>query len=453
MKMNKITAALVGVGIVSLASVAQANTYIYLTGSTAVRAAVFGALNTSADVFSGASTEVSTGATNGATDFAFEGNITGVGTVDIICHWTGSEAGIAAVAGQTITQPDTTGIPGSNPGNFNLPGVPPVFLVGPADGGNWTTTAPLTSDNGGRGITTPDLAMADTSQAVSLTPQGSFHLNANWSSSRNSSAAAGIAEVAVIPFTFMEGFDASPSISNITTAEANQLINGENPASLITGNVADAGTSVALVGRNKGSGTRVNELLNIGHGVGSAVDQWAFNVSYVANVLTFGGTYTSGQTLQEIVNDGFDSGSGVAKELEVNETSATDGSNPVALLGVVGVSDAGTAHAGTSGTGSGAATYLTYNGVYEGDQSVIQGNYTYWGTEHLLGSVGITGSPLTVGQNLYAGLEIYAAANYGSASGNVTTGSQSILIPLSLMQVTRSGSDSGSPSWVGAGNF
>jgi len=454
MKINKYTSALVALGIVSMAGVAQANTYIYLTGSTAARAAVFGALQTSGDVFSGASTEESTGATNGATDFVFEGNITGVGTVDIICHWTGSEAGIAAVAGQTITQPDTAGIPGSSAGNFNLPGVPPVFLVGPADGGSWTATAPLTSDNGGRGITTPDLSMADTSQAVSLTPQSSFHLNANWkSSSFNNTAAAQIGEVAVVPFTFMEGFDGSPSISNITTAEANQLINGENPASLITGNTADSGTEVALVGRNKGSGTRVNELLNIGHGVTTAVDQWAFNVSYSANVLTFGGTYTSGQTLQEIVNDGFDSGSSVAKVLEVNETSATDGSSPVALLGVVGISDAGTAHTGTSGTGSGAATFLTYNGVYEGDQSVIQGDYTYWGTEHLLGSVGITGSPLTAGQSLYAGLETYIAANYGTVSGNVTTASQSILIPISLMQVTRSGSDSGYPSWVGAGHF
>ena len=35
MKLNKITTALVGLGLVSAASVAQANTYIYLTGSTA----------------------------------------------------------------------------------------------------------------------------------------------------------------------------------------------------------------------------------------------------------------------------------------------------------------------------------------------------------------------------------------------------------------------------------
>ncbi len=451
--MNKVTTALVGLGLISVASVAQANTYIYLTGSTAARAAVFGALQTSGDVFSGTSTEESTGATNGATDFVFEGNITGVGTVDVICHWTGSEAGIAAVAGQTIQQPDTAGIPGSTTGNFNLPGVPPVFLVGPADGGNWTSTAPLSTDNGGRGITNPDLSMADTSQAVSLTPQGTFHLNANWSSSRNSSTAAGIGEVSVVPFTFMEGYNASPSISNITTAEGSQIINGENPASLLTGNVADDGTEVALVGRNKGSGTRVNCLLNIGHAVAVAVDQWSFNASYSANVLTFGGSYASGQTLQEIINDGYDSGSSVAKVLEVNESGATDGSNPVALLGYVGISDAGTAHAGTSGTGSGAATFLSYNGVYEGDQSVIQGNYTYWGTEHLLGSVGISGSPLTVGQNVYAGIVTYVGNTYGTASGNVTSGTQSILIPLSLMQVTRSGSDSGSPVWVGAGSF
>jgi hypothetical protein len=372
----------------------------------------------------------------------FEGTITGVGTVDIICNWSGSEAGIAAVAGQGISQPDTAGISGSAAGNFALPGVPPSFLIGPIDGGNWTTSAPLTADNGGRGITSPDLSMADTSQAVSLTPQGTYHLH-------------DYGAVAVIPFTFMEGYNASLTIPNLTQQQANQLITGEQPASFLTGNAADGSTEVVLDGRNKGSGTRVNELLTIQHGVSTAVDQWAFNVSYVANVLTFGASYASGQTAQDVGNDGFDSGGNVAKELEVNESGATDGSSPLVMLGFMGIPDSITAHAGTSGTGSGAATYLPYNGAYESDQGVIQGTYGIWGTEHELGSVGQTGTPLTVGNKLFSGIQTYAAANYGTATGAVgpTYTAQSLLIPLTLMQVSRGGADSGAPTWVGAGNF
>jgi hypothetical protein len=443
MKLNKLTTALVGLGLVSAASVAQANTYIYLTGSTAARAAVFGAATTANTVFSGTPIN-ETGATSGASDMVFEGTISGVGTVDLICHWSGSEAGIAAVAGQTITQPDTTGIPGYNAGNFNLPGVPPSFLVGPADGGNWTTSAPLTTDNGGRGITTPDLSMADTSQAVSLTSKGLFPLK-------------DYGAVAVVPFTWMQGYAKTPytTIPNVTTAELSQLVNGENPASLLTGNVNDVNTSVAVIGRNKGSGTRVNMCLNSSsHVVTAAVDQWAFDASYVNNVLTFGNNYAAGQTLQEVANDGYDSGGSVATGLEVDGTGSLDSNgNDVILIGYLGISDAKTAHTGTSGTGSGAATFLPFNGVYEGDQSVIQGNYSYWGTEHLLGSVSQSGSPLTVGNALFNGIVTYTAANYGTATGNVTTGTQSILIPTSLMQVSRGGADSGNPTFVGAGGF
>ena len=46
MKVNKFTAALAALGIISLAGVAQAtNPVVYLTGSTAARALVFSALN------------------------------------------------------------------------------------------------------------------------------------------------------------------------------------------------------------------------------------------------------------------------------------------------------------------------------------------------------------------------------------------------------------------------
>ena len=104
MKINKFTSALIALGVVSLASAAQANTVIYLTGSTAARSLVAAALDTPGAVFTGAVSVLPSGTTTGANQVVFEGNITGLGTVDIDCSWSGSEAGIANVAGSSITQ-------------------------------------------------------------------------------------------------------------------------------------------------------------------------------------------------------------------------------------------------------------------------------------------------------------------------------------------------------------
>ena len=46
-----------------------------------------------------------------------------------------------------------------------------------------------------------------------------------------------------------------------------------------------------------------------------------------------------------------------------------------------------------------------------------------------------------------------AVQHYGQASGNVTTGAQSLIIPTYYMLVSRSGADSGFPFQVSAGGF
>ena len=247
MKINKFTSALIALGIVSAASVAQAsNPVVYLTGSTAARSIIYAAATTSGQIFTGGGTVISTGSNNtgsGANTIVYEGIIAGVGTVDLDCSFTGSEAGIAAVAGQPLNQtlsnpPDSNASPSGT--SYPLPGVPPSFL-NPA---NWTTSnaspVPLSSISGAPA--NPDLTMADTSQAVSQTSKTTYPLTDY-----------GI--VGIVPFTLMKGYELTPDtawsdVNNITTAEINQLLAGPLTANFVTGVAGDNGDSIAVCGRS-----------------------------------------------------------------------------------------------------------------------------------------------------------------------------------------------------------
>ena len=146
MKMNKLTGALAALGLVSLAGVAHANTYIYLTGSTAARAIVYGACTTPGEVFTGATTVLPAGRGSGDNQIVYEGSVAGIaGTTDIICSFTGSEAGIASVAGQNLTQKVNTGsqsndpVPGiaANTAGISLPGVGALATFPLGTGRRW----------------------------------------------------------------------------------------------------------------------------------------------------------------------------------------------------------------------------------------------------------------------------------------------------------------------------
>ena len=438
MKNKQITSALVALGLVSLASAANANTVIYLTGSTAARAIIYSACTTSGQVFTGASTVVSANNSSGASQIVYEGTISGIsGTVDIDCAFTGSEAGIAAVAGQNDTTEPALG-QNVNGGTFNLPGIPPSFLT---EASNWTTASTLPIAGG---VSVPDLTMADTSQAVSLTPISTAALHS-----------FGI--VGVVPFTFMKGYEKTPdptwtNVVNVATSVFNTFVAGANTGNFFTGNTNDVTEGIFIVGRNKGSGTRVNALLNAAqYPVNNSVDQYGY-ASYPtgSGTLTFSGSYAAGQSLFEAGNDGFDSGGGVQSTLNVDSSGQTQ-----VLVGYLGISDAAHAEAdnntgpGGSGsaTGSGPASYLTFNGVWESDAAVENGAYTFWGSEHLYGVPSPSATDTTVGTKLASGVEANLLANDGRAAGAVgpTYSAQSILIPTSLMNVSRSDLDSGFP--------
>lgn len=385
MKINKlITAALISVGLVSAASASSTvtisgttYTVVYITGSTAFRANVFNAVDNGTGswatnsgsstlglgVFDTTPTLQPTTATGGTSVYNAYGTINGTPYL-LSFDFTGSEAGIASLENSTITYSVPNNAFPSSPssGVATLPGTPtPLGFINPTSTGN--TIAGIT----------PDLAFADTSVAVSLSP------------------ASGVKEdgiVGVIPFEWVKGKSSSASSSytdlvNVTTPEVLTLLGtGKQGASYFTKNPSDT-DNVYLIGRNKGSGTRVNTLLEPYYGVTTAVKQYApGNSSYVSGVLTVGSVTalsTSGNGLVYISNEGFDAGSGVAKTLEDDVHGYTLGSKGVITLGYLGISDA-------TGTAiPGGAVALTLDGVAESDASVILGTYPFWGHEHLYG--------------------------------------------------------------------
>jgi hypothetical protein len=430
MKVNKFTSTLVALGVVSLAGVAHAtNPVVYLTGSTAARATFYAAATTAGQIFdatepAGYPKVVSPSNSSGAGQIVYEGNINGV-LVDIDCDWTGSEAGIASVAGQPLTQTlNNPGLSLAN-GSYPLPGVPPTYYT---QSSGWTTTAALSAIPGAPAV--PDLAMADTSQAVSQTSKSLYPLT-------------DYGVVGIIPFTFMKGYQKTPYAAwnntvNITTAQINQIIGGPLPANFITGVASDSSVVAAVCGRNLGSGTRANALLNYQHGINVPVDQYAYRVSYVGGVLTQDNTsyLPDANGLVEVYNDGFDSGGNVAKSLIIDGTG-----QGAVLIGYLGVSDAVAAAAATPSQislGGGNAVYLPFNGVYESDSGVVNGSYSYWGQEHLLGtpSQSPTSQAGLVATAIINGLLANENAS-GIQTGDIRTHSQTGVLAKSLMQVKR----------------
>jgi hypothetical protein len=444
MKINKLTSTLVALGVLSLAGVAQAsNPVIYITGSTAARAFFYNAAKTPGQTFlsgfAGYPKVVSPTDSSGANQIVYEGYINSGGTtnlVDIDCSWTGSEAGIASVAGQGLHQTLANSTLGLASGSYNLPGVPPTFYT---QSSGWQMTAALSAIPGAPSV--PDLAMADTSQTVSQTPKSLYPL-------------VDYGVVGIIPFTFMKGFEKTAdatwsNVVNITTAQINQLIGSPQKASFVTGVSTDSSESVAVCGRNIGSGTRANGLLNFQYGINTPVDQFAYRVFYTAGgVLSEDTTNALAYTpdangLVEVFNDGFDSGGNVAKEMNIDGTG-----QGVVLVGYLGVSDAFAAQTATSGqitAGGGNATYLPFNGVYESDNAVINGSYSYWGQEHLLGVTGQSptsqaGYAATAIVNGLLANEVAASV----ASGDIRTVAQTAVLAKTRMQVKRN-LDSGFP--------
>jgi hypothetical protein len=390
MKKTQIAAALLAAGMITQANAVN---FVYITGSTAFRGVVYNSLNTSGagGVFDATPSITTYGKasppSNGAMYMLFHGNIGGVETY-VDCLWSGSEAGIACVASATPSQTLNDGGPLAN--------VPCYFLVpdiniNPAPGSASSPTSSQTNSTSTRA----DLCLADTSQTVSLTrtpaltPIGS---------------ASGI--VGIVPFTWVKNQQTFPTASwwsNLVNVTHSQLIiqlAGPQVAGYFTGNNADTNNYVYTIGRNKGSGTRVNALADVAYGIGVPVDQCSIGgfpssdgSTLLLKDMSFWGTSATS-------NDGYESGGDVSKALSIKgSTSQTDpfflGTGWMAI-GYMGISDA------TANGNGPTVNWLSLNGAMENNGTVENGTYSFWGHEHLYGQPGIsvTSAAYNVGTNL-----------------------------------------------------
>lgn len=405
MKKSVFAAALMAVGIITQANAAN---IVYLTGSTAFRSQAFAALSTSGagGIWDTAPSIATYGKasppSNGGTWMLFHGNIGGVETY-IDCLWNGSEAGIADVASATPSQTLDDGGPLANVPDYFLV---PDITVNPAPGSASNPSASQTNST----PTRSDLAFADTSQAVSLTrtpaltPIGS---------------ASGI--VGIVPFTWIKNQQNLPTTSwwsNLVNVSHEQLIiqlAGPQQVGFFTGNDSDTNNYVYLVGRNKGSGTRVNELADVGYGIGVPVDQCSIGGFPNSDAATLQLQDMSFWNTPASSDEGYESGGDVSKALSIKgSTGQTDpffGGTGWMAIGFLGIGDA------TANGNGPTVNWLTLNGVFESDGAIENGTYSAWGHEHLYGQPGIsvTSAAFNVGTNLAAIVPNQLGGSVGTA--------------------------------------
>ena len=435
-----ITAALLALGIVSQAS---ADPVVYLTGSTAFRSTIDTSLlnNTGTNnggVFdTGTLTYVTYGNANplNANYLVVHGNISG-SPVYIDVAWSGSEAGIASACNTTLKNTDRNG------NLINLAGSPEqwlnvnaVTLNGSAIATNPPSSLLETNSDGTPNFHGSDLAQADTSQAVSWTP-----FQAGTQTALKDYGVQG-----VVTFSISKNLQtaASPAWNDVTNITIPQLVTllgtGFVPASYLSANPSDNNQFVYIVGRNKGSGTRMNTLADSHYGTKSAVQQYSVGLGIEEPT-------TSSLILTNEGNNGYESGGGVVNALHISgscqQTDPFTGNNGWFAIGYASPSDL-LNPANTVGTNN----WLTLDGVPESNGAIENGSYWFWGHEHLYGKYQISGIQDTVGNTIMQAVVLTLNnLTLGSVPGN-----HDPAIAKQYMNCRKT-SDSAYPSPSGPGN-
>jgi hypothetical protein len=361
-----------------LASVGLANgqTVIRLTGSTAYRANVHNAIT---HILSSGFTYAYSGASLGGSQYAIFHGTVGADSVTIKTSWSGSEGGLQTVSHQDNVLFYNDSVAGTTGGTPN---------VGTPSGGNSATEV-------------PDVAMSDTFQSSSAF-FGLFRgqLYPTLSESPNS-------PVGVVPFKFVVAKTSAggppAGLTNISFQLARTLFStGQMALSMFTGNNADETFTVFATGRDPDSGTRLTATSETGLGATATVKQyqpqnagggvittsggtidhfspWPASVVNGIPVSTFNGGYASGGQLAAAMGNNTPAGTTVITYLGTNDANST-----AIPAGAVELSYNGVTLGGTSATDYNTVTALT------------EGKYSFWGYEHLYYRNGTGGVVKTV---------------------------------------------------------
>lgn len=384
---TQISAALLALGIVSQAG---ADPVVYLTGSTAFRSSVYAALANNSGTNSGGLFDAGTvtmetwGNSNpsGANFMIFHGTIGGT-PLYVNCAWSGSEAGIASACATTLTNTDRNGNP------IALAGSPEIWvdvsnaavnLTAPPGITNSSNPSATIEENGGVPSHGSDLAQADTSQAVSWTP---FKAGTQ-------TALKDFGVEAAVTFIWTRNSQTVASnewldVTNITLPQiVTMLFNGVEPAGFFSGSTNDNDFTVYLVGRNLGSGTRMNELSDSTYGAHNSVQQYSIGYGIEET------PHQNALILTNEGNNGYESGGDVAKALGITgscqQADPFNGGTGWFAIGMVSPSDA--LNTGNFG-GEPIGNWLNVDGVPESNAAIENGSYYFWGHEHLYGRFGI----------------------------------------------------------------
>jgi hypothetical protein len=352
---------------------ARADVTVYITGSTAFRSSVNNSINA---LFGVAAPTVTYGNStpNKANEALWIGtmpsrsvngtNTTAIsGTVTIKAHWSGSVEGIRDVSQGNLI---------------------PFFINSSQPAGNYPTInfADPTSYTATNFEAAPghaaDIAMADCFQGS--TKYTATHLTDN--------------QVGVVTFVWAKNAGAPATLTNITAALARSLLAGPINLSLFTGNSNDT-KLVFAVGRYDGSGTRVQGFADSGFGIFSTPEQFGItNVAGAAQIALFSGVDANGVNHTD-GSQGYFSGGQVSTAMSVPGSSTTIdpfGNTGWYAICYVGISD--------NANINGGANALSLNGVPYSTAAVQEGEYSYWGYEHLLYLPALAGDKLTFAHNV-----------------------------------------------------
>jgi len=257
----------------SIGGIAQADTYIEITGATAFRSASITAINAAfnsnnnAFAYAYANTDSAgnpTSLTNGSMQI-WKGTFPGIaGTTIIRTSWNGSVEGIRAVAVGGEHNPlflKETTLPGTLVGGG---GTPNTFRYHSDTGGDGAAANALNYEN-----VEADLSFSDVAQ--SATPVSGLSLSGG--------------PVGVVVFTMIANKTwsvdklvgdayASRMPTSITAQQFRTMAKlGYAPMSFFTGNSSDT-SRIYLTGRNDGSGTRTSYLSETGVGASTPITQY-----------------------------------------------------------------------------------------------------------------------------------------------------------------------------------
>ena len=366
MKINKILTGCIAA--LAITGAAQATTFrVYLTGSTAFRSQTNAALV----VLYGTEVAKDNAALGSASNVLFHKlNFPNPGDDTYVkCSWTGSAAGVQAVAAASSV-------------------ANPIFLSFYNDAGTAFTDSAK-----------PDIALSDVYQgSTPFNGVGTRNIgtigspnNVQTTYANIEGNAPQIVAVACFKFVASTGFPAGGA--NMTPQLAQTLFPlGAMPLSQYTGLAADAGITVNAIGRNFDSGTRITALAESGVGTSAVLNQAQATENAPGSInayVPYPRELLLGIDTQVAGNSGYASGSTLRGFLT---DVVFDGSYLVTYLGT---GDAASVNAGQVAP-RGNAVDMKYNGTAYSAAAVKNGQYTFWGYEHLYKRSGISPTAGTV---------------------------------------------------------